>query len=60
MLMTQKQVAERLGVSRALISEATRSGDLKHIMLPGRRKARYTQDHIDAFLKKQEQGDGIS
>ena len=60
MLLTQREVAQQLGVSRALISELTKRGVMKHVILPGYKKARYTQEHIDTFLKQQEQGDGTS
>ena len=56
MLMTQADVARKLKVARSTISEATRAGILKHVLLPGHRKPRYLQKHIDDFLERSEQG----
>jgi len=55
MLMTQADVARQLGVAKTTISQATRAGILKHVLLPGHRKPRYLQKHVDEFLERSEQ-----
>ena len=55
MLLTQKDVAKQLGISPTIVAGATRAGILGHVLLPGHRKPRYTQAHIDAFIKRSEQ-----
>ena len=55
MLLTQKDVAKQLGVNRRIIQAATRSGALRFVQLPGHRKPRYLQQHVDDFLKRSEQ-----
>jgi hypothetical protein len=55
MLLTQKDVAKHLGVSARIVAECTRAGILNHVLLPGHRKPRYTQKHVDDFLKRSEQ-----
>ena len=56
MLLTQTDVATQLRVAKAVIAQATREGKLKHVLLPGHKKPRYTQEHIDTFIKQQERG----
>ena len=56
MLMTQADVARKLKVARATISLATEQGRLNHVLLPGHKKPRYTQNHIDKFLAAEEHG----
>ena len=50
MLLTQKDVAEKLNVSRKTVRDATEAGLIKAIQLPGHTKPRYVQQHIDEFL----------
>jgi hypothetical protein len=56
MLFTQADVARQLKVARATISLATEQGRLNHVLLPGHKKPRYTQNHIDKFLAAEERG----
>ena len=50
-LLNQKEVAEKLGLSRAVIAECTRSGQIKSIQIPGYKKPRYTEEQVDDFVK---------
>jgi len=43
-------------VARATINLATEQGRLNHVLLPGHKKPRYTQNHIDKFLAAEERG----
>ena len=55
MLLTQRDVAKQLGISEKIVAGCTRAGVLNHILLPGHKKPRYLQKHVDEFLKRNEQ-----
>jgi hypothetical protein len=53
-LLTQKDVAKQLGIAPQIVAASTKSGILNHVLLPGHRKPRYTQKHIEEFLIRSE------
>jgi hypothetical protein len=55
MILTQKDVAKQLGIAPQIVAASTKSGILNHVLLPGHRKPRYTQKHIEEFLIRSEQ-----
>lgn len=56
-LLTQRDVADRLGVSVSWVRQETRAGRLGSVTLgaAGRRLVRYTPDALAAFITDREQ-----
>ena len=50
-LLNQKEVAERVGLNRAVIAACTKSGKLQSITIPGYKKPRYTDEQVDDFVR---------
>lgn len=53
-LMTKADVAERLGMKESMITQLVSSGDMPHLRLGKRKFVRFTEDHIQQYLRSKE------
>lgn len=53
-LMTKADVAERLGMKESMITQLVSSGDMPHLRLGKRKFVRFTEEHIQQYLRSKE------